>query len=111
MQTKSGHKKSGRPEKVIRSKFREKIVLFFLENCTFLFGDYTGKHSFVIPTPGKLVKVVLRFLDNIGLTLMYPEQFMIADEEYILDISETKTTHQYTLNKTPQTHSADESDN
>ena len=49
-----------------------------------------GKHSFVIPTPGKLVKVVLRFLDNIGLTLMYPEQFMIADEEYILDISETK---------------------
>lgn len=49
-----------------------------------------GKHSFVIPTPGKLVKAVLRFLDNIGLTLMYPEQFMIADEEYILDISETK---------------------
>ena len=49
-----------------------------------------GKHSFVIPTPGKLVKATLRFLDNIGLTLMYPEQFMIADEEYILDISETK---------------------
>lgn len=48
------------------------------------------KHSFVIPTPGKLVKAVLRFLDNIGLTLMYPEQFMIADEEYILDISKTK---------------------
>ena len=48
------------------------------------------KHSFVIPTPGKLVKATLRFLDNIGLTLMYPEQFMIADEEYILDISETK---------------------
>ena len=49
-----------------------------------------GKHSFVLPTPGKLVKAVLRLLDNIGLTLMYPEQFMIADEEYILDISETK---------------------
>ena len=48
------------------------------------------KHSLVIPTPGKLVKATLRFLDNIGLTLMYPEQFMIADEEYILDISETK---------------------
>ena len=48
------------------------------------------KYSFVIPTPGKIVKAVLRFLDNIGLTLMYPEQFMIADEEYILDISETK---------------------
>ena len=49
-----------------------------------------GKHSFVMPTPGKLVKAVLRLLDNIGLTLMYPEQFMIADEEYILDITETK---------------------
>ena len=51
---------------------------------------YAGKHSIVIPTPGKLVKAVLRFLDNIGLTLMYPEQFMIADEEYILDITETE---------------------
>ena len=49
-----------------------------------------GKHSFVMPTPGKLVKAVLRMLDNMGLTLMYPEQFMIADEEYILDITETK---------------------
>ena len=49
-----------------------------------------GKHSFVLPTPGKLVKAVLRLLDELGLTLMYPEQFMIADEEYILDISETK---------------------
>ena len=29
-------------------------------------------------------------MDNIGLTIMYPEQFMIADEEYILDISETE---------------------
>jgi dTDP-glucose 4,6-dehydratase len=49
-----------------------------------------NKHSIVIPTPGKLVKAILRLLDNIGLTLMYPEQFMIADEEYILDITETE---------------------
>lgn len=49
-----------------------------------------GKHSFVLPTPGKLVKAILQSMDNIGLTLMYPEQFMIADEEYILDITETK---------------------
>jgi dTDP-glucose 4,6-dehydratase len=49
-----------------------------------------GKHSPVIPTPGKLVKAILRLLDNCGLTLMYPEQFMIADEEYVLDISETE---------------------
>lgn len=49
-----------------------------------------GSRSFVIHTPGKLVKFVLKILDNIGLTVMYPEQFMIADEEYILDISETE---------------------
>lgn len=51
----------------------------------------SGKHSIVIPTPGKLVKFVLNCLDKCGLTLMYPEQFMIADEEYILDISETES--------------------
>ena len=49
-----------------------------------------GKHSIVIPTPGKLVKWTLGLFDKMGLTLMYPEQFMIADEEYILDISETE---------------------
>ena len=49
-----------------------------------------GSHSFVIHTPGKMVKGILKFMDNIGLTIMYPEQFMIADEEYILDISETE---------------------
>ena len=49
-----------------------------------------GSHSIVIHTPGKMVKWVLRLLDNVGLTIMYPEQFMIADEEYVLDISETE---------------------
>lgn len=47
-------------------------------------------HSFVIHTPGKLVKWILGLFDKIGLTIMYPEQFMIADEEYVLDISETE---------------------
>lgn len=47
-------------------------------------------HSIVIPTPGKLVKWILNIFDSIGLTIMYKEQFMIADEEYILDISETE---------------------
>lgn len=49
-----------------------------------------GSHSVVIPTPGKLVKWILNIFDNIGLTIMYKEQFMIADEEYILDIAETE---------------------
>jgi dTDP-glucose 4,6-dehydratase len=47
-------------------------------------------HSLVLPTPGKLVKWVLTIFDSIGLSIMYKEQFMIADEEYILDISETE---------------------
>lgn len=49
-----------------------------------------GSRSFVIHTPGKLVKQILGMFDAIGLTIMYKEQYMIADEEYILDISETE---------------------
>lgn len=47
-------------------------------------------HSIVIPTPGKLIKWILNAFDKVGLTIMYKEQFMIADEEYILDIQETE---------------------
>lgn len=49
-----------------------------------------GSHSIVVHTPGKLVKFILNVMDKIGMTIMYPEQFMIADEEYVLDISETE---------------------
>lgn len=47
-------------------------------------------NSIVFPTIGKFVKFLLKTFDEIGLTIMYKEQFMIADEEYILDISETE---------------------
>jgi dTDP-glucose 4,6-dehydratase len=59
--------------------------------------------SIVIPTPGKLVKLVLGFFDFAGLTIMYKEQFMIADEEYMLDISETEKD----LGWTPKYNDAD----
>lgn len=49
-----------------------------------------GSHSIVLPTPGKLVKAVLRLLEWVGIDLMYREQYMIADEDYILDISQTE---------------------
>lgn len=49
-----------------------------------------GSRSFVIHTPGKLIKLILGMFDAVGLTIMYKEQYMIADEEYILDISETE---------------------
>jgi dTDP-glucose 4,6-dehydratase len=46
--------------------------------------------SRIIPTPGKIVKCILSVFDWAGIPIMYKEQFMIADEEYILDISETE---------------------
>lgn len=49
-----------------------------------------GSHSVVISTPGKLVKLALGALGAVGLELMYKEQYMIADENYILDISKTE---------------------
>lgn len=49
-----------------------------------------NSHSKVLPTPGKLVKRILNIFDVIGLPIMYKEQFMIADEEYVLDITETE---------------------
>ncbi|MDR3113906.1 MAG: NAD(P)-dependent oxidoreductase [Treponema sp.] len=58
----------------------------------------TGSHSPVIPTNGKMVKAMLSFLGAIGLEIMYREQYMIADEDYILDISETEQD----LNWTPR---------
>lgn len=47
----------------------------------------TGSKSIVVPTPGELVKMSLAFLSILGLEIMYKEQYMIADEDYILDIS------------------------
>ncbi|MDZ8183967.1 MAG: NAD(P)-dependent oxidoreductase [Nostoc sp. ChiSLP02] len=47
-------------------------------------------NSILLKTPGGLIKQILKFLDNVGLTLMYEEQFMIADENYIVDISKTE---------------------
>lgn len=46
-------------------------------------------HSFVLPTPGRLVKAILDIFVKLDMPLMYKEQYMIADEEYVLDISET----------------------
>lgn len=48
-----------------------------------------GSKSPVVPTPGRLVKLILDMLGAVGMEIMYKEQYMIADENYILDISET----------------------
>jgi len=49
-----------------------------------------NSRSFIVPTWGKGSKAILSFLDTINLTLLYPEQFLLADQDYILDIQGLK---------------------
>jgi dTDP-glucose 4,6-dehydratase len=49
-----------------------------------------GSHSRVISTPAWLVKFALAFLGKVGLEIMYREQYMIADLDYVLDISKAE---------------------
>ncbi|GAD18069.1 NAD-dependent epimerase/dehydratase family protein [Helicobacter fennelliae] len=46
--------------------------------------------SLLIPTYAKAIKGILGFLEMCGVHLMYKEQYKIADEEYIVDISNAK---------------------
>lgn len=57
-----------------------------------------GSRSFVVPTPAELLKVVLRLLDQINFPLLVPEQFEIADADYVVS---TRTTRDL-LGWTPQ---------
>ena len=44
--------------------------------------------SFLIPTWGYGVKQILNMLDILNITLLYPEQFLLADSEFVLDVSD-----------------------
>jgi dTDP-glucose 4,6-dehydratase len=46
--------------------------------------------SILIPTPGFAVKAALALLDRVGLPLLYPEQFRIADLDIQLDTTATR---------------------
>lgn len=46
--------------------------------------------SVLLPTPAFLVKQVLGWLDRLGRPVMDPEQFLIADETCVLDVSKAK---------------------
>ena len=48
--------------------------------------------SVLIPLPANLSKLTLNLLDTIGLTILFPEQYKIADKNYIVDISDTRST-------------------
>ena len=53
--------------------------------------DRVGSKSLLVPTPASFVKFTLRTLDRMDLSLMVPEQFEIADTDYVVDISNTKS--------------------
>lgn len=55
-----------------------------------LLGDlvkHAGSKSLLIPTPGWAVKRTLDMLDLLNMPLMDPEQYLIADEMCVLDVS------------------------
>ncbi|KQT57307.1 MULTISPECIES: NAD-dependent epimerase/dehydratase family protein [unclassified Aureimonas] len=58
-----------------------------------LLGDlirHAGSRSILIPTPGWAVKKTLDLLDALNRPLMDPEQYLIADENCVLDVTKGK---------------------
>ncbi|CAN5352723.1 NAD(P)-dependent oxidoreductase [soil metagenome] len=53
--------------------------------------EQSGSRSILVPTPARLVQAVLAGMDRAGMTLLYPEQFAIADADYVLDTTGTAT--------------------
>lgn len=51
---------------------------------------HAGSRSFVLPLPAAPLKTTLAVLDRLGATLLYPEQFLIADQDILLDTADTK---------------------
>jgi len=49
-----------------------------------------GSKSFLLPTPAFAVKGVLAMLDRIGMPIMDPEQYIIADESCVVDCSKAE---------------------
>lgn len=62
-----------------------------------------GSKSFLVPTPAGLLKLILRFMDRINLPLLVPEQFEIADADYVIS---TRTTRE-ALDWVPQYNDTD----
>lgn len=54
--------------------------------------ERVGSRSVLVSTPAPMVKGVLRFLDRVNCPLLVPEQFEIADADYVIDIEHTKSS-------------------
>lgn len=50
---------------------------------------HSASRSFLVSTPASLVKLTLRALDSLNLPLLFPEQFEVADNDYVVDIGST----------------------
>lgn len=59
------------------------------ELLTDLINEADSK-SFLIPTPASLVKLALAGLDRINKPIMDPEQYLIADETCVLDVTKAE---------------------
>jgi dTDP-glucose 4,6-dehydratase len=51
-----------------------------------------GSRSAVVPTPASLIQPVLSALDRLAISLLYPEQFAIANLDYVLDTTTASRT-------------------
>lgn len=51
---------------------------------------HAGSRSFLVPTSAAPLKILLGLLDKARLTLLYPEQFGIADADILLDTTTTR---------------------
>lgn len=51
---------------------------------------HVGSRSFLMPLPAAPMKFVLDICDRLGIHILVPEQFHVADLDYIVDIQSTK---------------------
>jgi dTDP-glucose 4,6-dehydratase len=51
--------------------------------------SHAGSRSIPVATPARAVKLVLAALNRIGTPLLHPEQYLIADADYVLDTTVT----------------------
>jgi dTDP-glucose 4,6-dehydratase len=51
-----------------------------------------GSRSIVVPTPASILQPMLSALDYLGITLLYPEQFAIANLDYVLNTTNASST-------------------
>jgi dTDP-glucose 4,6-dehydratase len=52
--------------------------------------DHARSRSVLLPVPAKIVKPLLGAFDRLGMTLLFPEQYGIADLDILLDTQDAR---------------------